>query len=126
MPNPQRMCRNLKSVNEEDLLIDACLLPWENILMLADSDLIVSALVENLKCLMDKHASLRPVRERLKGNAPWFTREIAIAIVERDIAKRYWRITRTNEDHKSYLKPKVFIIIVYFKIARTQDQYGAS
>ena len=54
--------------------------------MLADSDSIVSALVENLKFLMDKHAPLRPVRERLKGNEPWFTKDIAIAIVERDIA----------------------------------------
>lgn len=79
--NQQRMCRNLKSINEEELFIDACLLPWEDILLLADTDQIVASLVRNLKFLLDKHAPLRPVREQLKGNAPWFTREISTAII---------------------------------------------
>lgn len=81
--NSQKMCRNLRSINEEELFNDACLLPWEEIMLLADTDSIVAAIVRNLKFLLDKHAPLRPFRERLKGSAPWFTRDISAAIVER-------------------------------------------
>lgn len=83
--NQQKMCRNLKSIDEEKLFIDTCLLPWEEILSLVDTDSIVAALVENLKYLLDKHAPLLPVRDRLKGSTPCFSGDIAIAIIGRDI-----------------------------------------
>lgn len=104
MQNSRKMCRNLKSINEEELFVDACLMPWEEIMLLADSDSITAALVRNLKVLLDKHAPLRPVRERLKGNAPWFKQHINAAIIERDIAMRYWRFTRSTESHQIYRK----------------------
>lgn len=115
--NHQKMYRDLKSIDEDALFTDTCLLPWENILLLEDSDSMVAALVENFKFLLDKHAPMKPVRERLKRNAPWFTKEISLGIIERDIAKRYWRIVRTSEAHLHYrtLRNKVTALITKAK-----------
>lgn len=97
-----RMCQDLRSIDEDALFVDACLLPWEEVLSMADSDSIVAFIAENLRFLMDKHAPLRPIRERLKCNAPWFTKDIAVSITERNSAKRYWRMTRTSDAQRIY------------------------
>lgn len=43
IPSNQRMWRNLKSIDEQQLIIDASLQPLEEILLLADSDSISTA-----------------------------------------------------------------------------------
>lgn len=41
MQKRQRIVRNLKSIDEDALFVDTCLLQWEDILLLEDSDSIV-------------------------------------------------------------------------------------
>lgn len=58
------MCRDLKAIDEDALFVDMSILPCEDIFLLGDSDSIVATLVRNLKFLLDKHAPLKPLRER--------------------------------------------------------------
>ncbi len=118
VPPKQRRCyRNIHGIDEGELLKDAMSLPWNDVFGMTDSDAIISLMIENWTTLLDKHAPLKPVREHSKCDAPWFTREISLSLLERDIAKRFWKLVRTSEAHDDYrkLRNKATALIVKAK-----------
>lgn len=45
---------------------------------------------------------MQPMRDRSKTNSPWFSNEISMALLERDIAMRFWRRHRTHQARQHY------------------------
>lgn len=93
--------RNYKNVNLNDLLSDAHVLPWDEVLAADNVDTMVFRFNKLLIYLYDKHAPI--VTKRVtKGPAPWLSPYIRQLQKQRDSAFRKAKRTKLIPDWENY------------------------
>lgn len=93
--------RNLKDVNHDSILSNAMRLPWQDILLLNDVDLMVgqfnfllNSLLEHVAPMITKRVTKKPV--------PWFTDHIRLLQKQRDISFRKAKQSKSPVDWSVY------------------------
>lgn len=95
--------RDLRHIDLDRLFIDANEIPWHDIYSIYDTDDKTEAFTQSCKILLDNHAPMRSFTPLIETDVPWMNKEIKILIFERDMTKREWRRTR-SEDTRSHFK----------------------
>lgn len=93
--------RNYKDINQNDLLQDAYMIPWNEVVLADDVDMMVNKFNFLVSSLYDRHAPLTKKRVT-KQPAPWITDFIRQLQKQRDNAFRRAKRTKTPADWIQY------------------------
>lgn len=101
----KRYHRRFKSVNYDRLAQDSQSLPWQQIYRMTNVDDMVNHVNGLIHTLLERHAPLVPVVNiSLTSTKPWFTRDIRIALIEKNLAFHYWKVNRDQVHRDKYTK----------------------
>jgi Reverse transcriptase (RNA-dependent DNA polymerase)/Endonuclease-reverse transcriptase len=106
-PNPEKkgdptyFYRDYSRIDIDLLMRDVASVDWSPIYSMPDVDEQVAYFNDVIMRLFDGHVPVRRGRQRSNIN-PWFNSEIELAIVNRDLAYRSWRVGRTTQLREIY------------------------
>lgn len=100
--------RFLSTIDQVQLNIDAQNMDWNLVFDCNDVDFMTKHLTTSLLILLDQHAPLTLVQNKISKRTLWFTPVVKIALVERDIAYIQHKRLKTNDS------------LIYFKILRNK------
>lgn len=107
---PTRTFRDYRSLNLPSLMDAFGSIDWNIIFSINDADLAVNILN---KYLLNLFNSFVPIRAIKPNKNPWFTEQIAHAILERNIAYRLWISDRSSYNHNQFkrLRNRVTLLV---------------
>lgn len=94
--------RNYNAINVEDLLADINNSALNEIYSCTDVNSMIDIFNGTLTTILDAHAPIIPLKVKpgINSTQHWYTHDIDKAAIERDLAKRAWKLSKSADDRK--------------------------
>lgn len=96
--------RDYKNVNPNIVINEFHDLDWDLFYSYTNPDTLIGVFNEYIKSLHDKCVPLKRIRNTVAQRNPWYNAQIQRAMIDRDRAYKKWKLTRNEDDFKTFKK----------------------